>query len=775
MNHNKEVAKTVVGKSRRISPVWLLPIIALLIVGWLGWRSIIEQGVEIHVQFHSGQGIQAGKTNVIHNGLIVGHVKRLVATEDMKAVDATIVMASEYKKYLVQDTQFWLVKPQITMAGVSGLETLVSGNFIAFKPSTKGKATEYFKALDTAPPIDDGGLSLTLRAKELSSLGIGSPVYFRRYKVGEVIGYSLAKNADYVDIRVYIESAFKSLVKKNTCFWNASGINISGNLTNIKIRTQSIVSIIHGGIAFYTPDSKTKEKPAENNDTFRLYENYTQAQAGIPITIKFPLGVTLVSANAPIFFHGFEVGRVESVNISDDLSSVIVKAVMRPETASSLVKGVQFWVEEPRIGLGGVSGLDTLIHGRYLNVDLSPLDQGNKKPTRLFNGYAKRPPASALVPGLHLTLRAPSLSGLREGSPVLFRNMPVGSVQQYTLVNQGVNIRILIKPEFAHLINRSTRFWNASGLKLQANLSGVKVNVPPITTLVSGGIAFITPKPGLPKINNGSSFMLFKNESSATENGTMITLQFETAEGLREGSLLKYRGLNIGHVAWLGINKKTQAVIAKVFIKHQYKWLAAVGSRFWLVKPKLGLANTSHLETVLTGPYIAVQPTAQKKVQPKKQFIAINHEPYNQRRSQGVTIELVSKSLGSLHRGNPVYYRNIPVGTVTGYALGNPADHVVIFINIESRYAGLISDQTKFWNVSGVRVNVGLFTGAKVKTNSLEALLAGGIAFATPDIPNKRVTNSKRFTLYPKVNERWLQWHPEIPLNMRQSANTAVH
>ena len=139
-------------------------------------------------------------------------------------------------------------------------------------------------------------------------------------------------------------------------------------------------------------------------------------------------------------------------------------------------------------------------------------------------------------------------------------------------------------------------------------------------------------------------------------------------------------------------------------------------------------------------------------------------EPDNQRRSLGLDIELISSGLGSIKRGNLVYYREIPVGEVTGYKLGNPADHVVIFVNIEERYAGLVSENSRFWNASGIDLKVGLFSGAKVRTDSLEALLAGGVAFATPEIPPKKLKDGRRFKLYPKVDSEWLDWQPKIKL-----------
>ncbi len=765
MSNDSQISEAVIKNSRRLTPIWLLPIIALLIVSWLGWRTVNEAGIEIHVQFDSGRGIKAGKTEVVHNGLVVGMVSALTATGDMNAVDVVIEIDPHYAKYLREESQFWLVRPQISMAGVSGLDTLVSGNYIAFKPSNEGKKSLQFKALKQPPPLaeESEGLRLNLRAKELSSLSVGSPVYYRRFKVGEVTGYSLASNGEYVDIQLYVNQEFASLIKQNTRFWNAGGIDISGNLPNLKVRTQSLLSMIQGGIAFYTPDWGEPGQPAADDDQYVLYSDYEQAEAGIPITIEFPLNVSLGQANTPILFHGFEVGRVQELDISEDLSKVTAEAVVRPEVMPGLVEGAQFWVVEPRFGPKGVSGLDTLLSGRYIGMDVSRQDVEKGVASRHFQGQAQRPPVPTSAPGLHLTLNAEALSGVSAGSPVLFRNIPVGSVQEYKLKGNGVDIRLLIEPEFSHLVNKSSRFWNVSGVSVDAGLDGVKIRSATLNTLISGGIAFKTPELRGRKVKDGERFHLFDDEESATKKGITLSIQFETADGLSEGSQVKYRGMKVGVVTALAVNPNREGVIAEVFLEKQYKWLASAGTQFWLVKPKLGLANTSHLETLLTGPYIGVQPQYRRGAIETK-FIAINGEPDNQRRSLGLDIELVSPGLGSIKRGNAVYYRDIPVGEVTGYKLGNPADHVVIFINIEDRYAGLVSEHSKFWNASGIDMKVGLFSGAKVRTESLEALLAGGIAFATPEIPEKPVKDGKQFKLYSKVDSDWLDWQPKIKL-----------
>lgn len=249
--------------------------------------------------------------------------------------------------------------------------------------------------------------------------------------------------------------------------------------------------------------------------------------------------------------------------------------------------------------------------------------------------------------------------------------------------------------------------------------------------------------------------------SRASETGQVIDIQFESADGLQVGTRLKYKGLEMGRVTELNLDETKKAILARVLLNEGADWLARTGSRFWLVKPRLGLTNTAHLETLLTGLYIGVSPARSETAAKRVAFVANPRAPDDQPRAGGLRIQLVSTQLGSIKPGNPVYYREIPVGVVTGFKLGNPADKVIIFLNIEDHYAPLVTDKSRFWNASGVDFQFGLFSGARLRTESLEAILAGGIAFATPE-QGDPVTPETSFELADEPKPEWLKWTPGI-------------
>ena len=753
-------------RTRKVSPVWLLPVVAFFIVIWLVWKTVDDAGVTVQVYFENGRGIKQGKTEIRHKGLAIGKVHKLSMTDDLKGIKVEIEMDKRMAPYLTDQSQFWLVQPQVSVAGISGLDTLVSGNYIAFQPASEGVRQKRFTALKTPPALGEleDGLSLTLRARELSSIQTGSPIYYRRLKIGEVSSYNLSSDDQYVDVQIFIKPEFAHLIRRNTRFWNAGGVDISGSLTNLKVRTQSLASMIQGGVSFYTPEWEQQQPEAFNGDIFRLYQDYDEAEAGIAIEINFPLDVALGQEKPRILFHGKEVGFIKDTEFKPDYSGLVAQAVIRPEASNLMVEGTRFWLVQPSIGLEGISGLDTLLGGRYINMDVSQSDVRKGINKRSFKGLASRPPASPSAPGLHLKLQADSLAGINHGSPILFRKMQVGTVQSHELTENGVALQVLINPKYQHLVNSSSRFWNVSGITLQGSLQGFSIKAGTLNSLLSGGIAFDTPDLNAAEATNGEHFILHESVTKAHQSGHSIRLSSETAEGLRVGTRVKYKGLEVGQITSLRLNSDGGNITVEALLKDSAEWLAREGSRFWLVRPRLGLANTANLETLVTGQYIEVLPASGKHATVKTEFSLESFSPDDQPVSTGLRLELVSERLGSIRRGNPVYYREIPVGKVTGYRLADSANHVLIFINIQDRFAPLVTDSSRFWNASGIDFKFGLFSGAKLRTESLEALLAGGISFATPEAA-PQVANNSRFTMVKEPQPQWLQWAPEIPLS----------
>lgn len=759
------------AKTRRTtnwSAIWILPLIALLIGGWLGWRAYNQAGIEIQVYFPSGDGIQAGKTEVIFKGMPIGKVIGLEIDDSGKqrGVRATIEMDKRVEQHLRSNTRFWLVKPSVSLAGITGLETLVSGNYITASPGD-GEPTREFTALTEPPPLADTvpGLHLTLKADRLGSLNRDSPVFYKQIQVGRVKSYRLAEDQSTVEIKLFIQPEFASLVRKHTRFWNASGVTIDAGLSGVKVRTESLASIVAGGIAFATPEHRKDSPPTDPSLPFRLYEDFDDAQAGIKVALKLHDFDGLEPGRTPVMYKGIQVGYMKTFKVDQDLSGASVELMLDPRTEDYLVEGTDFWMVKPSISLAGITGLEALVKGNYIAI--RPGETGGAQ-VREFVARDKAPPLDLGAPGLHLVLFSDSLGSLEVGSPILYRQVKVGSIQSYQFAKdqKRVVLGAHIEPEYAKLVNSSTRFWNASGISLTGGLSGITVKSESLQSLLAGGVAFDTPNLSASVSRKIQRFTLHEDREKALQEGVTIQIKVVSGDGLNPGTPIRYKGIEVGKVETVELTDDLQAVLLNARITKATARIASVGSTFWVVKPELGLARTANLETLVSGQYLEVSP-ASKAGKPQAYFEARMQAPTTDVRETGLRVVLSTARRGSIKPGVVVSYREVPVGKVTHFELGPTSDRVLIHALIEPRYAPLVRSGTRFWNASGIGVEAGLFKGVKVRTESLEALLEGGIAFATPDnaLMGGPAQPGQTYALNDEVREEWLKWAPKIVLD----------
>jgi paraquat-inducible protein B len=265
-------ARAVVKPKKSVSIVWIVPLVALLIGGWLAYRAITEKGPTITITFKSAEGLEAGKTKIKFKDVEVGQVEEIRLSPDLSQVMVTAQLTKDAKDYLSENTRFWVVRARVVGGGVSGLGTLFSGAYIGMDPGKPGKTVRSFKGLETPPIVttDLPGRHFMLRAERLGSLDIGKPVYFRQIQVGQVVAYELQKDGQAIDIKIFIHAPHHESVRKNTRFWNAGGLDVSVDAGGIKVNTESFVTIMIGGIAFETPMDSDPGPAAQEEEVFRL-------------------------------------------------------------------------------------------------------------------------------------------------------------------------------------------------------------------------------------------------------------------------------------------------------------------------------------------------------------------------------------------------------------------------------------------------------------------------------------------------------------------------
>lgn len=868
-----------IKKDRRISPLWILPIIALCLASWLGYKTYTNMGQRVKIHFSNAQGLIEGRTTIRYQGLEVGIVKKITLSDNLKDIYVSADIYPKATKLLSANTRFWLVKPQASLSGITGLDALVSGNYIAIQPE-RGDLTEEKHSFSTdytalkEEPLDikgQNGFNLTLTSKDLGSISVGSKIMFRKIPIGEVTNFTLAPDSNSVKIQVSIKREYSHLINSDSRFWNISGVNASIGFNGIDVQLDSLNALLMGAIAVDSPEGGEK---IESNKSYKLYPDIKTAGRGIRITMTLPDDNNL-SANAPIMYKGIEVGQIIALNLTEDKKSVEASAAIQPAFLDGLNRGTQFVLEEPKLSLTDMKNVSNFIRGNFLSVvpGVGPktrhfqvirnndllratnmtrpitlvadntygLEEGAqilyrgiavgtvnkvklkgeqvqfdaqidtqylylvKSQNRFFisgsveaslssSGVSlSMPPIKRLLAGsisfdslggnkikdeyhlypskslaelakyetsgsTRLTLYAVNLPPVSIGSPILYRNLEVGKVSKFYLVDGGVKIDIRIENRYKHLLSNNTVFWNHSGLKVDAGINGLSVTASPLSSLLKGGISFDNLAGVENKLN--ANWILYDDYKSARQFGRQITLLTPTNRSVVKGMPIKYQGVQVGEVTLVHPNfkRKNVEISARIFPEY-IQSIAKENSHFWVVTPTISLTGTKNIDTLLS-PYIQVEPSPSGK--PQSRF-SLGIQPHI---AAGTTFYLQSLNKNSLKVGTPILYRDFEVGRVTNVELGNLADRVITTFQIKPKYAYLIRKNSVFWDVSGVNVSIGL-SGANVKAGTVDSILRGGISFSTPEDGSLQPKASEKstFLLNKEPQPEWLKWQTAIPKN----------
>ncbi|MBY7882081.1 MCE family protein [Vibrio fluvialis] len=862
-----------VRRNKGISPLWILPILTMILAGWLVVKAIHDAGDRIQIYFSDAQGLVAGRTTIRYQGLEVGMVRDIKLSSDLNSIYVEADVYPEATRLLSADTRFWLVKPTASLSGVSGLDALVSGNYIAIQPGSnidgQSDHPDEYHALDSAPSdlLANSGLTISLKASDLGGISIGSQIVYKKIPIGEVYSYQLDESAKSVIIQASIKNEYRHIITSESRFWNVSGVGTTVGFDGIDVRLESLSALIGGSIAVDSPDGG---EPVEQNTQFRLYRDLKTAGRGIPVKIDLPDNNNINPSGAPIIYRGIEIGQITNLQLNND--KIVASAAVQPAFSDLLNSGSHFVLEEAKVSLTGVENLANLVKGNFLTLVPGEGDRARhftavrkaefsqeqsrsvalkliaessfgleKDAQILYRGVAvgsvtavklaadkvefdvlidkqyaslvrsqsrfyvtgsasaaltesglsvSIPPAKQLLTGSisfvsegsektqqsyrlyqnqslaeiakynqsgsqTLQLFAPELPPVNAGSPLLYRNLKVGTVSSFKLTQSGVVIEAKIENQYKHLITSQTVFWSRSGVEVNASLSGVSIKAAPLQTLIQGGIEF----DNINGVENkqGELWKLYPDYQQAQKYGEEIMLVAQGNTGITVGTPIKYNGVQVGEITNVLPDFSSPQVRFKARIQPTYApYITKAGSVFWLAEAKVGLKGVSNLQNLISKA-IEVKPGSGKAT---KQF-TLSAMPYQ---AKGITFSLQSETRGSIDVGTPVLYRDIEVGRVTDVRLGNFADRVISTIEIESKYAYLVRENSLFWNTSGLDVSIGL-SGANVKAGTLDSIVRGGITFATPE--QKQLTAAAKagqsFYLYPTPQEEWKKWRTAIP------------
>ena len=384
------------------SMVWLIPLITACIGGWLIFKTISETGPQIEITFKTAEGIEAGKTKIKYKEIEIGVVDAVEFSPDFSRVILKASMEKAAAKFLGQGTQFWVVMPRLSLRGASGLTTLLSGVYIETEPG-QGRLQKRFKGLDNPPVVRAGvdGTKIVLLAGNLGSIDTGSPVYYQGILAGEILGWELGNDQKSIFINAFVKAPYNKMIKSSTRFWNISGMDVSIGSEGVSVRTQSLQSLLYGGIAFETPDTLDAATQNVEGLVYTLYDDYEHIHEAafikkIAFILFFEGSVRGLKVGAPVEFKGIKVGMVKELrlefNNQDATFRIPVLIEIEPErivsndedAILSLPQTVNRMIEQ---GLRARLQTGSLLTGQlYIELDMHP-----DTPVRLVNADSRFP------------------------------------------------------------------------------------------------------------------------------------------------------------------------------------------------------------------------------------------------------------------------------------------------------------------------------------------------------------------------------------------------
>ena len=327
-------AKATVKKKMHFSPIWLIPIGVLLVVMYVAYDAIKKHGRTITLSFASADGLVPGETPIRHKNVRLGTVEDVHLSDDLSHVEVKVRVDLHESKLLTDHARFWVVRPRLNGSIsnlTSGLETLVSGAYIAVDPGLPGGHEKHdFVGLEEPPGIrsDEPGSVFVLQAKKLGSLSTGSPIYFHETIVGEVLKADVGDGRSDVHLRIFVRAPFDKFVAPQTQFWNVSGLSVSMGPEGLHLELQSLQAVLTGGIAFESPPSqRSANEPVPDETLFPLYDDKASADAAafslrIPCVTYFKSTVQGLAVGAPVQMLGSTVGTVRTIKIEPNPSKL---------------------------------------------------------------------------------------------------------------------------------------------------------------------------------------------------------------------------------------------------------------------------------------------------------------------------------------------------------------------------------------------------------------------------------------------------------------------
>lgn len=695
----------ITKKQKTPYALWIIPIIALMIAGWLYIQHQKERGTDITVVFDSLEGIEADKTKLMYRGIQLGVVTKInINPKNILQGVVTINVFPRADNFVTREgVQFYKVEPKVGITGVSGLGTLFSGSYIrAYPPEADTlklleRHHQYSFTASNDEPIDmtHTGHHIFLESDEALTSS-DTPILYKGLVVGKLLEKKMIDGKMiYIGL---IEDPYVNLIKKTSHFWITSGVDMHASLAGIKFKMESLANVIAGGITFSSPDDG--EVLHENYKTpFKLYSSQESLSLDTQIiTLKAKRGFNLDPELNVVYYRGVKAGKIQSVDYNPARDETTICIQVKKQYAPLLNENAHFWIVEPKINLQGVQGLDAIPSGAYLTFDSAA---GGKAASDFI--LYETPPTKR---GLIYKLTTDTVGTLKVGAPVSMKGVEMGIVMDIRFNKDMTRniVDVLIYEQFNRFINSSTSFYTQRAIELEASFKNITLKTGTLENFLVGGIEFETLDPKAKPSN--LDFKLHADRASLEKErylksgGKRYILESEAFESLDEGSIVYYHKFPAGKVIKSQFNSKNNRVEIEIYIEPDFADKIDSNTMFYKksgIEVEASLSNVKvdigAVDTILRGAIEFSNAPGGKTVKYGHHFHLYDNLYHAENKFTEVVLKM-EKAFG-VKIGSSVIYKGLKIGEVKSQHLTN--GYLETHLMIKETFSYLLVEDTCFW------------------------------------------------------------------------------
>lgn len=740
-------AKTV--KKRRISPAWITPILALVITIWIITSGYMSSGVKIRVQFDSGNGLIIGKTPLKYRGIDIGKVVDFEVASSLDKINVVIELIKEAKDIAREGMKFWVVKPRLSLDKVSGLETLVSGSYIEVELPTYDidktlqlKEQYSFVGLPTPPTYNkpDDSITVNLASNENFSLSAGMNVYFNGTEAGKISSVEYSNSDKHYSIEAFINKSYKQYLNNSTKFWNIGGLNLQYDTAGLKIETNPIIGMLHGGIAFNSEVTSSTSEPVTSFSLYPHFEDTLMGEEDITLSMNDTYGMR--ARRTPIIYKGIKIGAVNTISL-DKNGSIKSTVRLKKEYSGFAREHSKFVLRKPEMSIKGAKNLSSILTGVY--IELIKGEGEIKNHFKLVSEDIISTPEDAK----NILFSAEKAGSINSGAGIYFKDVQVGIVKERILRDKGVLFRGAIYNKYSNLLSQGLYAWESQPVNIEYNENGVQVETTSVEQLIGGGINIGFFERRGKSLKEGAELTLYPNERLATDSYSMtkgvkrLKLFTSDSSELKRGAPIYYRGVKIGSLGDKVLNRDNDTVEVSLKIRPEYKNLLNDNSFFSKISTISTSLNNMQLEVdvapvknIITGGIELLRYESSLPKNIRKKLFNSKSEALSSIKIalSDIKIRLYAKNLNIPSKGTDVYYKGVKAGEVYEVGFDSKREEsfadVLIYPNMKKTY----TDSTRFWIGGMIDISADA-SGVTIKSEPAAAYLKGRIHYDSFEKP----------------------------------------